>query len=208
LLGGGHASRSRTRRRWGAATVAVHLEDEWSKSVYFVIDFLCVSLIAHPLAVPTSGGRATARRKATSKVTGKAEGKATATNASTKRGTATLAPFKLHSPSRLVEAIIRPTRTEAAWTLLCESNGAGNGGATREPRMQLRVGGLGRPGCPRSPRVGGSVGWQVGGAVGRWGGGAVGPWGGGVVGYLALCSGATMDKRHVRGRAEGSPALQ
>ena len=49
--------------------------------------------------------------------------------------------------------------------------------------MQLGVGGLGRPDCPRSPRVGGSVGWRVGGLAGWRVGGLAGWWGGGAVGW-------------------------
>ena len=168
---------------------------------------MCVSLTAHPLCPPAGEGqRQGVRLRVWSRVRPRVRPRPQTRARSAVRRR--WPRFKLHSPSRLVEAITRPTRTEAAWTLLCESNGAGNGGATREPRMQLGVGGLGRPDCPRSPRVGGSVGWRVGGLAGWRVGGAVGRWGGGVVGYLALCSGATMDKRHVRGRAEGGPALQ
>ena len=99
----------------------------------FYPDFVNAMYHSPLTPVHTSGRRATARRKATSKVTGEAEGEATgkarATNASTKRGrrTCTRLPYSRGRPPHA-----QPGPSGGRAHRACESNGAGNGGATRE----------------------------------------------------------------------------
>ena len=99
----------------------------------FYPDFVNAMYHSPLTPVHTSGRRATARRKATSKVTGKAEGEATGkartTNASTKRGrrTCTRLPYSRGRPPHA-----QPGPSGGRAHRACESNGAGNGGATCE----------------------------------------------------------------------------